>query len=542
MIFQHRLNRSRLLGNQRKDPSIHESRSAAWKSLRHHRFAAIAATMPVTISVPMDQAEAIEHQRRTRSALGIFGRNTLWLWVDRGALKVGTMLAGLFLVRYLGPTNFGIFSIALATGYIANAILDLGLTRYAARIVAAVPEEGRPILALSLFVTSVSAAAEAVLVFILARHGHWYAACLCTGLIVCNVEGTNGLCSFMLTADLRSRAVIPGSLLSASCLIALAVLVIRWRLSLFFLLAGLTVRAFLVLAARLSQLRKFHPNRQDWRFEEARRVAKEAWPFFSYSLTELAYGQIPVLCLTLVASKENVGFFAAAKTVIAVLPQLAWASTDALLPVITRLHEAGHHNETNVLRQQLLDLFFLLTVPIVVLLSMFAPEICALLGPRFLPAAPTLRITSFWAMLLVLEGLGGAFLVAANLIKQRRNLFACAAVALSLLTLSLGHFWGAQGAAIAAIAAHGLLLCGYLYTLLKAGFKLSAGRAVWGSLAAGLAMMIATPHPARALVLFYAPPVALAVYLLVFILIARKAFLEACNTLRLCFGPAHTIS
>jgi mannose-1-phosphate guanylyltransferase len=39
--------------------------------------------MPVTTSAPTGQAEAAERQNRTRSALGIFGRNTLWLWVDK---------------------------------------------------------------------------------------------------------------------------------------------------------------------------------------------------------------------------------------------------------------------------------------------------------------------------------------------------------------------------------------------------------------------------------------------------------------------------
>ena len=43
-------------------------------------------------------AQAIELQQRTHHALGNFGRNTLWLWIDKGALKVGTVLAGLFLV------------------------------------------------------------------------------------------------------------------------------------------------------------------------------------------------------------------------------------------------------------------------------------------------------------------------------------------------------------------------------------------------------------------------------------------------------------
>jgi O-antigen/teichoic acid export membrane protein len=483
-------------------------------------------------------AQAIEFQHRTHGALGSFGRNTLWLWVDKGALKVGTVLAGLFLVRYLGPADFGIYSIALAAGAFANAILDLGLTPYAARTVAADPREGRPIIAMSLLVTLVSAAAEAVLVFIFAHQGHWYAACLCTGLIVCNLEGTSILCSFMLTADLRSRAILPGSLLSASGLIALAVLVIHWRLSVFVLLAGLMVRSLLVLAARLTQLQKFYPTPKDWQLGEFRRVIKAAWPFFSYSLTVLVYSQIPILCLTLVASKEMVGCFAAASTVITLFAQLAFACADALLPVMTRLQQAGLRNEMQDLGQQLLNLFFLFTVPVVALLSMFAPEICALLGPRFAPAAPVLRIIAFLAMLLVVEALGGTFLIACNLVRQRRNSLACATVLLAFLTLSLGHLWGAEGAATAALVAHGFLLCGYIHLVMRAGFELNVGRAFYGSLAAGLMMMAVTSHLPRTLILFYAPPLALAVYLLVLTLVAREAFFDACKTLRLCLGPA----
>jgi PST family polysaccharide transporter len=486
-------------------------------------------------------AQAIELQRRKHGALGSFGSNTLWLWIDKGALKVGTVLAGLFLVRYLGPTDFGIYSIALAAGAFANAIVDLGLTPYAARIVGADPGEGRPILALSLLVTLVSAAAETILVFVFAHQRNWYAACLCTGLIVCNLEGTSTLCSFMLTADLRSRAILPGSLLSASGLIALAVLVIRWRLSVFVLLAGLTVRSLLVLGVRLTQLQKFYSTPRDWQFGEFRRVAKAAWPFFSYSLTVLIHSQIPILCLTLVASRETVGYFAAASTMIALLAQLAFACTDALLPVLTRLKEAGLRNEMQDLGQQLLNLFFVCTVPLVVLLSMFAPQICALLGPRFAAAAPVLRIIAFLAMFVIVEALGGSFLVACNLVRQRRNMFASAAVLLALLTLTLGHFWGAEGAATAALVAHAFLLCGYLHLILHAGLKLNAGRALWGSLAAGLAMMVLTPHPPSVCVFFCATPVALLVYLVVLVLTARNALVGVRNTLRLCFSPARMV-
>jgi len=487
-------------------------------------------------------AQAIELQRRTQGALGSFGSNTLWLWIDKGALKVGTVLAGLFLVRYLGPTDFGTYSIALAAGAFVNAILDLGLTPYAARIVGADPGEGRPILALSLLLTLATAAAETVLVLVFAHQRNWYAVCLCTGLIVCNLEGTGILCSFMLSADLRSRAILPGSLLSASGLFALAVLVIHWRLSVFVLLAGLIVRSLLVLAARLTQLQKFYPTPRDWQFGEFRRITKAAWPFFSYSLTVLIHSQIPILCLTLVASKETVGYFAAASTMIALLAQLAFACTDALLPVMTRLNEAGLRNEMQDLGQQLLNLFFVCTVPMVALLSMFAPQICAMLGPRFAPAASTLRIMAFLALFVIVEALGGSFLVACNLVRPRRTVFASAAVLLTVLTLALGHFWGAEGGATAALLAHAFLLCGYLYLLLQAGLKLNAGRALWGSLAAGLAMMLLTPRPPSLFVFFYATPVALSVYLVVLILTARNALVEVRNTLRLCFSPVRMVS
>lgn len=492
--------------------------------------------------LPADQVDISDSQGRTGHALGVFGRNALWLWVDKGALRIGTMLAGLFLLRYLGPADFGLYSVALAAGVFANAVLDLGLTRYASRAVAADAREGRPILALSLLVTLLSAAAEALLVVIFARQQQWYAACLCTGLIVSNVEGTNLLCSFMLTADLRSRAVLPGSLLNASGLIALTFLVIHWRLSVFHLLLGLTLRAFVVLAARIAPLRVFFPTGKEWCVQEFWRILAAASPYFSYSLAEFGYSRIPLLCLTLVASRAEVGCFAAATTLIAIFPQLAFAATDALLPVMTRLHEYGHRAETQLLRQQLLDVFWLLTVPLSVFLSISAPEICALLGPHFGPAVPVLRIGGFDGLLLVLEGLGGAFLVAGGSISQRRNMLAYASVALITLNLLLGSFWGARGAAAASVLAHALLLWGYLYALLKAGEKLQAGRALWASAIASLAMLVVALVPVSPWPIFCAAPLALAVYLGVLLLIAPREFRQACGTLRVCFAPAPTLS
>ena len=268
--------------------------------------------------------------------LRILGRNTFWLWLDLGALRIGTMLAGLFLIRYLGPANFGVYSTALAAGWLGNCLVDLGLTRYAARAVAASVGETRPILALSVLTTVISVAVEILALFLALRFGYWQLACFAAGFVLCNFEGTASLCSSILTAELRSRAILPGSVVSAAGLIGLTVAVIYFRLSVLAMLTALCFKSLLVVGLRLWQLRAHWPDQEDFRSNRLMRTVREALPFFSYNLTQVSYGKIALVCFGLVAPKEQVGWFAAAFVLSDVIPQWSYASSGALLPVWTR--------------------------------------------------------------------------------------------------------------------------------------------------------------------------------------------------------------
>src|SRR5215469_9939019 len=150
-------------------------------------FSAAEASLQTTQMSDLTKIEQLaapcssELPAETSAILRIFGTNTLWLWLDLGALRLGTMLAGVFLIRYLGPRDFGLYSMALAVGWAANAVIDLGLTRYSARAVAATPNEVHPILSLCLFTTVGSALVTiAVLLWALGT-GHLRLACLAAG-------------------------------------------------------------------------------------------------------------------------------------------------------------------------------------------------------------------------------------------------------------------------------------------------------------------------------------------------------------------------
>jgi O-antigen/teichoic acid export membrane protein len=105
----------------------------------------------------------------------------------------------------------------------------------------------------------------------------------------------------------------------------------------------------------------------------------------------------------------------------------------ALLPLWTRLFESDRNRELLELRESLLDLIMLLCVPAAIAISIFAPEICALLGSRFASSTLVLRILAYRILLSVVDGfLGHGFLIAINRSRTAARRLYCSCFA--------GHF------------------------------------------------------------------------------------------------------
>jgi PST family polysaccharide transporter len=468
----------------------------------------------------------------------IFGRNTLWLWIDLGALRIGTMLAGLFLIRYFGPTNFGIYSTALATGWVANALIDLGLTRYAARAVAADIQQTRPILALTLVTTVGTALATMVVLLVALKAGIVPIAYLAAGFVLCNFEGTSSLCASILTADLRSKAILPGSILSVCGLILMTIATVWLRLSVLDLLLGLSVRSALVMSFRLWQLRSYWPAASHWTMRQFRRVARSASPFFANNLTQVGYGKIAILSLGAVSSQAEVGWFAAAFTIADIVPQWSYALSGALLPVWTKLFEQGRTEEMVTLRRRLLDGIMCVTIPVWICMAVFAKPLCNLIGTNYVPSATVLSIISIKCVLTVLDGFfGHGFLVAANRVRERQRALAKCLLLLGLLSAVFGYFWGAVGVGIAFVVSDSYLILQYLRISSRIGLKIE-----WPSmLPVGIAAVLMT---CCALVLPEGINFALrglaavAVYTCTLLVLSKEQLLNLGATLRECVSKA----
>src|SRR6266704_4678334 len=493
------------------------------------RVAAPDPTKPVT---PADTGLPTERA----AILGIFAKNTFWLWLDLGALRIGSLLAGFFLIRYLGPRDFGLYSTAIAAGFLVNAISDLGLTRYTARAVSADALEAPPILTLSLLTTAGFAVLEVAALIVAMLTGHRGVAAICAGLIINNFEGTAILCSAMLTAKLRSRQILPGSIISTLALIGLSALVIIFHLSVVTFLILLIFRSLSVLIVRLGQLRDVLPS---MRFNSAatlQKLVRSAWPFFCYNITQVGYSRLSIVCFGLVAPESMVGIFSAAFVLSDILPQWSYAMSGALLPLWTRLFETDRNTELLELRESLLDLIVLLCVPMAIAISIFAPEICALLGSRFASSTLVLRILAYRILLSVVDGfLGHGFLIAINRVRERQRAQTYALVLLGILTLLLGKIWGPTGAACALFIADATLILQYLLILSRLKLRLSSN-VLLPCFLAGCAMAAVT--------LFFKPETVAAASMLLgvltygalLLLVWRARLMGAGRTLRHCLS------
>jgi polysaccharide transporter, PST family len=493
----------------------------------------MAETVP---QLPLSTSQSPVLPTEPSALLRIFGRNTLWLWIDIGALRIGTLTAGLFLIRYFGPSNFGVYSTALAVGWVFNAVTDLGLTRYAAREVAATPDDRRPILAASLLTTFAALLLQIAFLIFALRSGHEVWACIAAGLILCNFDGTSSLCSGILTAELRSKAIIPGSVVGAVGLIGMATLVMVAHLSVLAMLLGLCCRSIVVLCMRLWTLRSSWPTRSTFARAELERILRRAWPYFQYNLTQIGYGRIAIVCFGLVASQEKVGWFAAAYTIADVVPQWSYACSNALLPMWTKLFESKRLQELVELRQRLLDIVVFAAVPLWIALAVFAPQVCRILGARFAFSAPVLRIVASRSLLSVLDGfLGHGYLIAVNRVKERQRAQSRCLVLLGALTLLLGWLWGPVGVGVALFISDSVLILQYLKITTRMEMKIEWPAILPAAIAGGVmvAAVLITPHsltvPVEAALAFVA-------YFVTLVILSRDRLLSAGHTLRACVG------
>lgn len=396
-----------------------------------------------------------------RSNLQKILNNTAWLFFDKiWRLGVG-LIVGVWVARYLGPDQFGLWNYTLAFTALFGAFATLGLDSIVVRELVKYPERQNSIMG-SAFRLKLVGGILAMLCTLLAISVVRTNDQLVRILVALSAAGfifqSLNVIDYYFQAKVKSRYTVYATN-GAFSLITLVkiVLVLKAAPLVAFAWAGLAevmlTTCFLYLAFRLTR-----QNMLAWHYDAgtAKALLKDSWPLIFSGLAVAVFMKIDQIMLEELLDSHAVGIYSAATRISEVWYFLGTIFVNSASPTIYSAKAISQEKYAANL-QRIFDLMVMLSMAIIVPLSLCAPLVVNLLyGAAYAEAAKVLTV-HIWATLFVFTGIAqGVFWIAENLQKFALVLTFSAAAINIIMNFVLIPRLGATGAALATLISYGI--------------------------------------------------------------------------------------
>lgn len=346
----------------------------------------------------------IEHRPNLLAILS----NTGWLFADK-ILRMGVgLFVGVWIARYLGPEQYGLWNFAIAFVALFGAFATLGLDSIVVRELVKNPERQNELLGTAFVLKLIGALIAlilAMLSILFVRSGEtltfWLVALSAAGFIFQSVN----VIDFYFQANVKSRYTVyaanAGFILMT---LAKVVLLISSAPLIAFAWVGLGEVAlttlFLLFAYRIN-----HHHICEWRYNisVAQELLKHSWPLILSSLAIMIYMRIDQIMIGQLLGDNEVGLFSAAVRISEVWYFIPIAIANSVFPAIIRTKK--HSEELYSQRlQKLLNSMVVLALLIAAPLTFIAGWIVDILySEAYLQAGKVLAI-HVWAGVFVFLG------------------------------------------------------------------------------------------------------------------------------------------
>ncbi|QRR03400.1 flippase [Dyadobacter sandarakinus] len=379
--------------------------------------------------------------------------NIFWLSFDKVFKLVVGLVVGIWVARYLGPTQWGELNFVNAFVTIMIAIAKLGLDGFLVKEFLQHPEDKNAILGTSfttrLLISPILIIAVALYFYYsgLDTHYYWLLAFLSLNVLITPFD--------LIDLDFQSKLQSKLTVISKNVAYVLGAFV-----RVYFLIAGKSLiwfAAAMGIEAVLSYflLTLFYQKENNifaWKFSFnlVKRLLSKGWPFTIASLAIVIYIRIDQIMVGSMVGEEELGLFSSAIKISDIFTFLPMAVAGSYLPSLMAARSRSW-DEFITKMQNFLNWMARISILTALLISLFSDVIIRqLYGEEYMLASPIL-IIHIWSLVPIFLGVSTTqYLVIENLQK-----FSLYRTLIGLVTnLSLNFImipaYGAYGAAIAA--------------------------------------------------------------------------------------------
>ncbi len=368
------------------------------------------------------------------------------------------LFVGVWIARYLGPAQFGLFSFATAFVGLFGAVAGLGLQGIVVRDIVrdpAVKEETLGTAAMLQLLGGLLAYGLILGAIFWLRPDDLLAKTLVAILGSMMLFKASEVALYWFESQIMSKytvwvqngcfllfaAIKVGLILNHASLIAFA-----WAVMVEALLVALLM--FAVLDRRGPGLRQLHVTAA-----RAKGLLKDSWPLVLSGIAVVIYMKIDQIMLGQMVGDEAVGIYSAAVRISEVWYFIPMVIVASVFPAIL---EAKKRSESQYYArlQALFDLMSLISLPIAIMMTFLSPFVIdSLFGAAYSESAPVLAI-HIWASVFVFLGVANSnWFLAENL----QTLMFARTLLNGLINIALNYMlipkYGAVGAAIALVVA-----------------------------------------------------------------------------------------
>jgi len=388
--------------------------------------------------------------------------NTSWLFFER-ILRMGiSFVVTIFVVRYLGPKDFGLYSYALSFFWLFASLSTFGLEAITTREIVKHPDTKDEINGTIFFLRLAGSLAAIILIaatlFLTGEETY-------TAILILILSGSFLFQSFS-AIEYYFRGIVKAKYnayaLSASVILssALKVMFILLKAPLIYFVYAV-VFEYAVLAFGLIAV--YHHNKLsifNWKYSKtlASSLLKDSWPLALSGIVVMIYVRIDQIMIKHMMSEEAVGYYSAAVRLCEAWYFIPVTLCNSIFPAIVNAKNVSTEFYNNRM-QKLYDLLTWLAIGIAIPVTIFSNQIIQLLfGNEFSSASPILTIY-IWAGVAVFLGVASSqYLINENLTKLSfsRNLVGMILnVGLNLILIPK---YGIIGSAVATLISYSIII------------------------------------------------------------------------------------
>ncbi|MGA9292028.1 MAG: flippase [Ignavibacteriaceae bacterium] len=386
--------------------------------------------------------------------------NTSWLFGQRVVRLIIGFAINIYVIRYLGPDEFGLYSYAISFVGLFAAISALGLDNIIVRELVNKPHKKNVILG-SAFNLKLSGAVLSIVliaVTLLLTSEAKLSSLMILIISTSTLFQSNNIIDFYFQAKIQVKysAIVQTVSLVLASLLKLVLILTKASLVYFaaaYTLEFLFISAGLAIAYKLKNLSIFA-----WKFDKklAINLLKDSWPLILSGLVIAIYMKIDQVIIKNMLSDREVGYYAAAVKLSEAWYFIPMALCSSLFPSIINAKKMSDVLYMSRL-QKLYDILTWLAFAIIIPITFFSTLIVGILfGPEYLSSAPVLTIY-IWAGLPVSLGVASSqFLVNENLTKISFYRTLAGMIINVLLNFLLIPVYGIIGSALATLIAYSI--------------------------------------------------------------------------------------